>query len=498
MRRLGRRQFLGALAGAMALLPLKRLQQAAQTLGKPGTPVKPLKAAIVYYSATGNTAKVAKAIQRGVKQAGPCDLLKIKNANSKKIAQYDVIGIGAPIWFFREPANLKVFLHQLPPMDGKLCFLFCVHGSEPVGFFASLADSVLKKNFTIIGWNDWFGSVYQVLHMPKPYMTDGHPDAVDLAGAEAFGEEMADRARRITGGEKNVAPEIPQGLDVDALWIRHDLPESMNGPGPKTGSSIGEGLTGKVLAVSAPAGAAIGRGPRPARGPGGPGIGPPSAGGPPGGGGPPKPFAGRPKAVPHLNVSACVYPRCDACMFACPVDAIDLSMAAPARLASSALVIKEACISCGLCERMCVYDAITFDGFIPKSKHEIDMKKCTYPKCTICADRCPMHSIDLSTHPPTFHSDCEGCDLCYSLCPHDAISIPNLAQAQIPLSAAAKDPNSPFVQFLNKYAAVGRFRRLVPLNQVGWNNPAYLNKNAPRIVIDEDDEATYCDKPCKL
>ena len=133
MRRLGRRQFLGALAGAMALLPLKQMQRAAQAMGKAGVAVRPLRAAIVYYSATGSTAKIAKAIQRGLRSTCSCDLIKVKNADPKKMAQYDLIGIGAPIWFYRSPANMKVFLHQLPPMDGKLCFLFCSHGSEPIG-----------------------------------------------------------------------------------------------------------------------------------------------------------------------------------------------------------------------------------------------------------------------------------------------------------------------------------------------------------------------------
>jgi ferredoxin len=109
-----------------------------------------------------------------------------------------------------------------------------------------------------------------------------------------------------------------------------------------------------------------------------------------------------------------------------------------------------------------------------------------------------MNSIDFSTRPPTYHKNCEGCDLCYSLCPHDAISIPNIAESQIPLAAAMNGPESPFAQSVSSYEEIGRFRRLVPLDKVGFQNPAYKNKNVPRIVLDEDDEATYCDKPCKV
>jgi flavodoxin/ferredoxin len=506
----------------MALLPLKKIFSQGKAALVQGTTdasgQKPLKAAIVYYSATGSTAKIAKAIHRGMKSSMDCDLIKVKKADPKKMAKYDVIGIGGPIWYFRDTANLKLFIQKMPDMSGKLCFAFCAHGSEPIGFFSSIWDSLAKKNFTLLGWNDWYGSVFHVLHMPKPYLTDGHPDEIDLQQAESFGHEMADRAQRYTAGDKNILPEIPQGTDVDALWIRHDLPEAQRGPGPKTGSKFGDGLIPKVVAASAatavtpviglagstamPGGGRPG-GPGAAGGPGagGPGAGGPGgAGGGPGGppGGPPggfNPMAG-PKVYPKIDMAKCVYPRCDACIFGCPVNAIDMSMAAPGKLAASELIIKNACISCGLCERMCVYDAMTYDGHMPKTKHVYDMSKCTYPKCTLCVDKCPMNCIDFSTRPPTVHFDCEGCDVCYCVCPHDAISIPNLAQNHMLLRMTG--PNHPFVKAIEKYEAAGRFRRLTPIDKIGFDHPIFMNKNAPRIVLNEDDEATYCDKPCKL
>jgi ferredoxin len=532
MKRFGRRQFLGALAGSVALLPLRKIlsQGKAMAQGRDGAAgAKPLKAVIVYYSATGCTARIAKAIHRGMSSQMSCDLLKLKKADPKKMAQYDVVGIGGPIWFYRDTANLKLFIHKMPDMGGRQSFLFCTHGTEPKGFFASLWDTLSKRNVTLIGWNDWFGGVYQVLHAPKPYLTDGHPDAIDLAEAEAFGWEMAERAKRISAGENNVAPDIPQGAGIDGLWIRHDIGGMSDSVGPKTGSSIGTGVTASAATVTAgviaqgkrAAAGAAGGGPSakaavpesggPGGGPGGvPGgaSGGPGGGGSGGGGFPGAAGAGlggtpgggsQAKALPELDISKCIYPRCDACVFGCPVDAIDLSLAITGGKATSNLIIKNACISCGLCERMCSYDAITYrSSFIPKSSHQIDMSKCTYPKCTLCADKCPMNSIDFSTRPPTCHNNCEGCDLCYSLCPHDAISIPNIAESQIPLAAAMNGPDSPFALSVSAYEKAGRFRRLVPLDKVGFHNPAYKNKNAPRIVLNEDDEATYCDQPCKL
>jgi ferredoxin len=192
-----------------------------------------------------------------------------------------------------------------------------------------------------------------------------------------------------------------------------------------------------------------------------------------------------------------VYPRCEACIFACPVDAIDLSLATPGDDAGPSLAIKEACIHCGLCERVCYFDAMVYEPkVLPKTEHKYDMSKCTYPQCTLCVDRCPMDCIDFSTRPPIVHTNCEGCDLCWCVCPHDAISIPNIAQNHMLLRMTG--PEHPFVHSIDKYEAAGRFRRLVPISKVGFDHPIFMNKNAPRIVLNENDEATYCDKTCKV
>jgi ferredoxin/flavodoxin len=530
MKAFGRRQFLQAVAGSAALWPLRKLISQNTASSGPGAgngkPGKPLKAVIVYYSATGSTFKVAKAICQGLRKTMSCDLVKIKKADPKKMAQYDLIGLGGPIWYYRDTANLKLFLHKMPMMEGKPAFLFCTHGSEPIGFFDSLGQTVMKRKMTIIGWNDWYGSVFHVLHMPKPYLTDGHPDAVDLAQAEAFGDEMADRARSFLAGDFSAIPDVPQGPGSDPLWLSRYISESQRGPGPKVGSAYGDGVdpaiaakakiqipgtkpTPTANAIPGAAGAAVAMavgafgdiGNRKAAAAPNSAAKGKAAGAPGGaeGGGPPGGinFGPMVKVYPEIDLKKCIYPRCDACVFGCPVNAIDFSLATPGRAANSRLAIKEACLSCGLCERMCVYDAMVYEAkFMPKTIHQYDMSKCTYPQCTLCVDHCLMNSIDFSKQPPTIHQNCEGCDVCWCICPHDAISIPNLAQNQMLLRMTG--PNHPFVRAIEKYESAGRFRRLVPVEKLGFDHPVFLNKNAPRITLNDDEEATYCDTPCKV
>jgi len=58
-----------------------------------------MKSVIIYYSQTGNTRKVARAIHRGMGQlVDQCDFFSVREAESLDLGQYDLIGLGSPIW----------------------------------------------------------------------------------------------------------------------------------------------------------------------------------------------------------------------------------------------------------------------------------------------------------------------------------------------------------------------------------------------------------------
>jgi flavodoxin len=107
---------------------------------------------VAYYSATGNTAQVARALHRGMKSVIACDVAPLKKLDPKQMAKYDVVAIGAPNWYMREPAIVKLFSHDMPRMDGKHCIIFGTHGGMPRGQFWSMSRNMLKKGMTIIGW----------------------------------------------------------------------------------------------------------------------------------------------------------------------------------------------------------------------------------------------------------------------------------------------------------------------------------------------------------
>jgi flavodoxin/Fe-S-cluster-containing hydrogenase component 2 len=167
-----------------------------------------VKCIVIYFSQTGNTEKIAAAIQAGVKQvAGHCDIVKIKDANPNRLYDYDLIGIGS-VAFGTEPTNVSDFIKNMHFVGGKHAFAFSTHGSTPEPFFPNIVPKMKRRGLTVIGMGDWYGDC-TLLHHMDPYPTAGHPDEIDLKEAEDFGREMVERSRRIAAGETHLIPPVP-------------------------------------------------------------------------------------------------------------------------------------------------------------------------------------------------------------------------------------------------------------------------------------------------
>jgi ferredoxin/flavodoxin len=377
---MGRRKFLvGSATSAVGLTfgrisGLFGLQAPAADAAKAINKTKPivnkkLKAVVVYYTGAGNTGQYAAAIHKGMKEVVSCDVAFIKKINPKKLGKYDIVAIGSPNWYMRTPANVLNFIYDMPRMEGKHAILFGSHGSGGPCIFWIMGRQILRKGLTIIGWSDWYGSDHLTPHVCVPDNEWGHPDSVDLAEAEAFGKRIAEHSVRIHAGETELIPELPKPeLGGDSLW-------SPNGQNGKIGF----------------------------------------AGGASGG-------------SPKFDLAKCAYPRCTRCVDNCPANALDIAILARTSASDPnskdhPVVLKEACLQCGgLCERMCTYDAIQYIGTAGKRLYQpIDLKKCTYPKCTACMDNCPQDAIDVTKNPAVVLARCENEALCYGVCPENAI-----------------------------------------------------------------------------
>ncbi len=169
-----------------------------------------MKSLIIYFSLFGSTKKMAQQIHRGISPlAEQCDIVPIKQVDIRRLPDYDLIGIGSPVWAQGIPLNVRLFLYTMPFLYRKHAFAFCTHGAAP-GKYVPLASRYLaSRGLTVIGGRDWYGSLGLAVS-PSPYLTDGHPDEIDLREAEEFGKEMAEISRRISAGESKLIPPLPE------------------------------------------------------------------------------------------------------------------------------------------------------------------------------------------------------------------------------------------------------------------------------------------------
>jgi len=171
------------------------------------------KAIVIYFSQSGNTKKIAEAIHKGIESAlGNCELSRLKDISARELIPYDIIGLGYPAWSSKEPPNVRTFISQMVSLEGKHVFAFSTHGALPSGLVSSIAPLVRQKGMKMVGFRDWYGGV-TMPHIPKPYMTDGHPDEIDLKEAEGFGTQISELSQRIYRGESHLLPVFTEKSD---------------------------------------------------------------------------------------------------------------------------------------------------------------------------------------------------------------------------------------------------------------------------------------------
>ncbi|MBN1847402.1 MAG: hypothetical protein JW932_02325 [Deltaproteobacteria bacterium] len=185
-----------------------------------------MKSIVIYFSLTGSTKKVARAVYQGMRgHSDFCDIAKMSEISAHRLIDYDLIALGSPVWG-GVPLNVRLFFSAVPSLKGKHAIAFCTHGILPEPFFPQVISLLKKKDLIIIGMNDWYGSVFRPT-LPKPYYTDGHPDELDLKEAEVFGREMVELSRRIDNGETELIPTFPETPELPPSNLPKPMPTLM-------------------------------------------------------------------------------------------------------------------------------------------------------------------------------------------------------------------------------------------------------------------------------
>ncbi len=176
-----------------------------------------MKTLIICFSQTGNTQKVAERIREGITGVtGQCDLIDMTDVDASSLGDYDLVGLGCPVFYYQEPFNVRDFMEELPELPGKHWFIFCSHGSIIGNTLPSMAERLAKKGIVVIGYHDTYADGTLPFY-PYPTLTTGHPDSVDLDDARAFGKEIAARSQRIAEGDTAL---IPAPIAVPEEWVK--------------------------------------------------------------------------------------------------------------------------------------------------------------------------------------------------------------------------------------------------------------------------------------
>ncbi len=166
-----------------------------------------MKTLIIYFSQSGFTRKVAEQIRDGIVEAGgTCDFKTLREVKTESLADYDLVGLGTPVFYYNSPFNVRDFMQGLPDLPDKQWFVFCSHGSVMGNTLIYMAEALMKKGIRVVGYHDTYADG-TIPFYPYPTLTTGHPDEQEYEEARAFGREIAERSKRIAAGEQGLIPE---------------------------------------------------------------------------------------------------------------------------------------------------------------------------------------------------------------------------------------------------------------------------------------------------
>ena len=134
-----------------------------------------MKAVIVYWSKSGNTEKVARAIQEGLQETGAdVSLMRVEDAGDVDLYGYDLVCIGFPSYRWSPPKPMDAFLNDkfeahrkqgrvkagAPKIAGKNALIFCTYSgphtgvreAKPAGLYAGQFFEHL--GFTVL--DEWY------------------------------------------------------------------------------------------------------------------------------------------------------------------------------------------------------------------------------------------------------------------------------------------------------------------------------------------------------
>ena len=176
-----------------------------------------MRSLIIYFSQTGFTRQAAEQIREGILSTeNECELIALRDVDVYSLLDYDLVGLGCPVHYYDATRNVSDFIERLPELRDRHWFVFCTHGSVMGITLLTMSERLQRKGAVVVGYYDMYADG-RAAFAPYPTLTTGHPDAIDLETAHAFGREVVERTQAIADGDESL---IPEPAPVDEKWIR--------------------------------------------------------------------------------------------------------------------------------------------------------------------------------------------------------------------------------------------------------------------------------------
>lgn len=169
--------------------------------------------ALVYFSQTGNTEKVARAVADGLTESGAeVEVLDMLKTDSASLSAFDMVGIGTPVFYFREPIIVGRFIKQIPRVSDTHAFVLMTSGGHPGNTLFQMRKALSKRGFLTIDTYKCHGyDTYPPFKGTGRFL--GHPDDDELSSARTFGAQLLERSGRIRQGETVLVPTFKRRWD---------------------------------------------------------------------------------------------------------------------------------------------------------------------------------------------------------------------------------------------------------------------------------------------
>ncbi|MFX0187170.1 MAG: flavodoxin family protein [Candidatus Hodarchaeota archaeon] len=174
-----------------------------------------MKILVAYFSTTGNTEKVAKAIKEGI-TGHEVDLLDIKGADPSLLGSYDVAFIGSGLFAFNVSRKLTAFVKKAPELPPKFVYFYTHENYERGCYpdcFNSIDKIIEKSNCEVLGtfdccgenlvekaeeqrraaWSTFTPEEQKIAEERWLNLVKGHPDVQDFENAKNFATSIINK-----------------------------------------------------------------------------------------------------------------------------------------------------------------------------------------------------------------------------------------------------------------------------------------------------------------